>query len=187
MLQSSGRIASECSVVCDSTVLPHPAHDIHPIIGLYWGTPSPPRSPLSHGDVRAIAKWKFLCYEQSALRADSERTSALSSGASALRGRCIRAAFASLPLVIDHPVGRVPEAPQPPLAPTARTDHGVPTRALYVPLSRGQPGNDRDGALDHTLHLGHGLVHQDLALRNRLGGLHPVRPDALEAFGPRVW
>jgi hypothetical protein len=26
---------------------------------------------LSHGDVRAIRKWKFLCYELSALWADS--------------------------------------------------------------------------------------------------------------------
>src|SRR5256885_6087020 len=24
----------------------------------------PPRSPLHHGDVRAIAKWKILCYEE---------------------------------------------------------------------------------------------------------------------------
>jgi two-component system cell cycle sensor histidine kinase/response regulator CckA len=34
LLQSSGRIASGCWVVCDSTVLPHPAHHIHPLIGL---------------------------------------------------------------------------------------------------------------------------------------------------------
>jgi len=26
--------------------------------------PPPPTSPLYHGDVRAIAKWEFLCYEQ---------------------------------------------------------------------------------------------------------------------------
>src|SRR5882724_4888599 len=25
----------------------------------------PPRSPLHHGDVRAIAKWKILCYQES--------------------------------------------------------------------------------------------------------------------------
>src|SRR5215475_6875038 len=25
----------------------------------------PPRSPLRHGDVRAIAKWKILCYQES--------------------------------------------------------------------------------------------------------------------------
>src|SRR5438132_13404587 len=25
----------------------------------------PPRSPLRHGDVRAIAKWKILCYQDS--------------------------------------------------------------------------------------------------------------------------
>jgi hypothetical protein len=30
-----------------------------PIISLSW-RPSPPRSPLRHGDFRAIAKWKFL-------------------------------------------------------------------------------------------------------------------------------
>ena len=38
LLQSSCRIASECGVVCDSAVLPHPAHHIHPVIGLDWET-----------------------------------------------------------------------------------------------------------------------------------------------------
>src|SRR5712691_12609938 len=40
----------------------------------------PPTWPLSHGDLRAIAKWKFLDDAHSALRADSS-TSARLSGA----------------------------------------------------------------------------------------------------------
>src|SRR5438132_4667672 len=28
----------------------------------------PPRSPLHHGDVRAIAKWKILCYQENQVR-----------------------------------------------------------------------------------------------------------------------
>src|SRR5262245_29018458 len=48
------------------------------VIGLFYHIPSmtstpsavltrilpPPRSPLRHGDVRAIAKWKILCYQE---------------------------------------------------------------------------------------------------------------------------
>src|SRR2546427_10419940 len=97
----------------------------------------------------------------SALRADSG-TSAPSSGTGLLRGGGIRAAFDHLSLVIDHPIGRMPDAPHPHLTPTVRTDQGVPTRALLIPLPVGQPGNDLDGAFDHALHLGQGLVNENL-------------------------
>src|SRR3989449_2896332 len=90
------------------------------------------------------------------------RTATLSSGAGSLRGWFIRAAFDHLHLVIDHPVDRMPDAPHPHLTPTVRTDQGVPTRALLIPLPVGQPGDDLHRALDHPLHLGHGLVNQDL-------------------------
>jgi hypothetical protein len=33
-----GRLASECWVVCDSAVLPHLTHHIHPVIGLFRAT-----------------------------------------------------------------------------------------------------------------------------------------------------
>src|SRR6266851_1603531 len=62
------------------------------------------------------------------------RTSALSSGASSLRGGCIRATFDDLPLVINHPIGRVPDAPHPHRTLTVRTDERVPPRARLVPL-----------------------------------------------------
>src|SRR5215467_3574526 len=55
------------------------------VIGLFYHIPSmtstpsavltwilpPPRSPLRHGDVRAIAKWKILCYRDN--RPETER------------------------------------------------------------------------------------------------------------------
>src|SRR5215510_13670679 len=64
-------------------------------------------------------------------------TSTLSSGASPLRGGGIRAAFDPLCLVIDHPIRWVPDAPHPHLTPTVRTDQGVPSRTLLVPLPIG--------------------------------------------------
>src|SRR5215472_10235235 len=87
---------------------------------------------------------------------------------------------------MDHPIGWVPDAPYPHLMPPMWTDEWIPPRALLVPLPVGQPGDDLDGALDHALHLGQGVVNRDLDLRKRLGRLHPVIPDALEAFGQRV-
>src|SRR5712692_5199307 len=95
-------------------------------------------------------------FGHSALRADSS-TPALSSGTGSLRGGCIRAAFDHLHLVVDHPIGRVPDAPHPHLTPTVRTDQRVPTRALLVPLPVGQPGDDLHRSLDHALYLGQGF------------------------------
>src|SRR6266542_853695 len=65
---------------------------------------------------------------------------------------------------IDHPIGRVPDAPYPHLCPAVRTPQGISTRALLVALPVGQPGDDLDGALNHPLHLGHGLANEDLDL-----------------------
>src|SRR5438132_8262348 len=48
---------------------------------------------------------------------------------------------------IDHPIGRVPDAPHRHLTPTLRTDQWITTRALLVALAVGQPGNDLDGSL----------------------------------------
>src|SRR5438552_16649381 len=42
---------------------------------------------------------------------------------------------------IDHPIGRVPDAPHRHLTPTLRTDQWITTRALLVALAVGQPGN----------------------------------------------
>src|SRR6266511_234382 len=54
---------------------------------------------------------------------------------------------------IDHPVGRVPDAPQSHGALAVRTDQGISTRTLLVPLAVGQPGDDLHRALHHALHL----------------------------------
>src|SRR6266536_6565491 len=83
---------------------------------------------------------------------------------------------------IDHPVGWVPDAPQSHFTSTMRTDQGVPTRAPLVSLPVGQPGDDLDGALNHPLHLGQGRLNDPFYLGIRLGRLHPIIPDALEAF-----
>src|SRR5207245_1074183 len=89
-------------------------------------------------------------------------------------------------LVINHPVGWMPDTPQPHLTPTVRTDPTVPSRALLVPLPVGQAGNDLHRALDHPLHLGQGRLNRRLHLGKRLRRLHPVIPDALEALRHRV-
>src|SRR2546425_7101184 len=41
---------------------------------------------------------------------------------------------------IDHPIGRMPDAPQPHLTPTMLTDQGIATCALLITLLVGQPG-----------------------------------------------
>jgi len=51
-------------------------------------------------------------------------------------------AFDHFRLVINHPIGWMPDTPQPHLTLTVRTDQRVPSRALLVPLPVGQAGND---------------------------------------------
>ena len=80
----------------------------------------------------------------------------------------------------------MPDAPHPHLTPTVRTDERIPPGALLVPLPVGQPGDALDGALDHAFHLGQSGLHHALPLGKRLGGLHPIKPHALEPFGHRV-
>src|SRR5262249_20809933 len=113
-------------------------------------------------------------------------TSTLVSGAGSLRGWGIRAAFDHLHLVVDHPVGRMPDAPQPHLTPTVRTDQRISTRALLVPLPVGHPGDDLHRALDYPLHLRQRHLNRHLHLGKRLGRLYPVIADTLEAFGHRM-
>ena len=63
-----------------------------------------------------------------------------------------------------------------------RTAQGVAPRALLVPLAVGQRGDDLDRALDDTLHLGQGRLNHALERGKRLGRLHTVIADPLEAF-----
>src|SRR2546422_2094692 len=87
---------------------------------------------------------------------------------------------------IDHPIGRVPDAPYPHLTLTVRTDQWISTCALLIPLPVSQPSDELHGALDDAFHLGQGGLHHALHLGKRLRGLHPGIPDALEPFGHRV-
>src|SRR5215470_12670462 len=114
------------------------------------------------------------------------RTSALSSGTGSLRACSVRAPFDHLPLIVDHPIGRMPDAPHLHLTLTVGTPEGIAPRALLVPLSVGQPGDDLHRALDHALDLGQGRANDHLDLGKRLGGLHPVIPNTLEPFGHGV-
>src|SRR5712691_10305389 len=87
---------------------------------------------------------------------------------------------------IDDPIGRVPDTPDPHLTLTVRTDARVSTRVLRIPLPVSQPCDNLHGALDDAFHFSQGSLNHALHLGKRLGGLYPVIPDALEAFGHRV-
>jgi hypothetical protein len=49
-----------CWGVCDSAFLPHLTQPRPPLPSALTGAQSSPASPLSRGDLRAIAKWKSL-------------------------------------------------------------------------------------------------------------------------------
>src|SRR6266852_9408503 len=92
---------------------------------------------------------------QNALRADLGNVSR-SSRTSSLRSGGVGAAFDHLALVIDHPIGRMPETPDLHLFPTVRTPERIAPCTLRIPLPVGQPGDDLHRALDHALDLGQG-------------------------------
>src|SRR2546428_11485005 len=107
------------------------------------------------------------------------------------RGTCIpRGLSTFLPCActahIDHPVGRVPDAPHVHRALTVGTPQGIAPRALLVPLPVGQPSDELHRTLDDPLHLGQGGLNRPLHLGKRLGRLLPVIADALDPFGHRV-
>src|SRR5439155_24331972 len=87
------------------------------------GSPAPP-----HSKSKAVT-----CRAHSALRADSS-TLTPGSGAGPWRACGVRAPFDHFPLVIDHPIGRVPDAPHLHLCTTVGTAEGIAPRALLVPL-----------------------------------------------------
>src|SRR5207247_4939020 len=87
---------------------------------------------------------------------------------------------------MDHPIGWVPDAPYPHLMPTVWTDEWIPPRALLIPLPGRQSRDDLDRALDHPLDLRQGCSNHHLHLGKRLGRLHPIIADTLEALGHRV-
>jgi hypothetical protein len=87
---------------------------------------------------------------------------------------------------MDHAIGWVPDTPHPHVTVTVRTAQGVAPAALLIPLPIGQKSDDLHCPLDDALNLRQGLLNEALELGKRLGGLHPVVPDALEAFGKHM-
>ena len=85
-------------------------------------------------------------------------------------------------LVMDDPIGRVPDAPDPHVAVTVWTAQGVAPDAALVALAVGQRCNDLERALDDVLHLCQGLVKHVLDGGKRLGGLRAVIPDPLKTL-----
>src|SRR5712692_1655061 len=89
-------------------------------------------------------------------------------------------------LIMDHPIGRVPDTPHLHSAVTVRTAQGVSPAAPLIPLTIGQGSDDLNRPLDEALDLGQGLLNEAPQLGKRLGRLHPVIPHPLEAFGKHV-
>jgi hypothetical protein len=67
---------------------------------------------------------------------------------------------------MDHPIGRMPDAPYPHVTLTVRTDQGIPTGTLVVALAVGHRCDDCDRVLDEAL---------DLESREMLGETVKVR------------
>jgi hypothetical protein len=87
---------------------------------------------------------------------------------------------------MDEAIGRMPDAPHAHLPLTVRTAQGVSPAALLIALAVGPGGNDLDRPPDDARDPGQGIMNHALDLRKRLGGLHPVIPDALEALRKHV-
>ena len=84
---------------------------------------------------------------------------------------------------MDHPVGRMPYPPYAHLAVTVRTAQRVTPRALLISLAVGQRGDNLDGLLNEALDFRQGGLNRALQLGKRLGRLHAVIANPLEAFG----
>ena len=83
---------------------------------------------------------------------------------------------------MDDPIGWVPDPPHLHVMVTVRTAQGVAPGALLIALAVGQRSDDFDRTLDETSDLGQGLLNQMLDRGKRLGGLHPVIANPLEAL-----
>jgi hypothetical protein len=83
---------------------------------------------------------------------------------------------------MDHTISRMPNTPYLHVAVTVRTAQRVPTRALLIPLTVGERGDNLDRALDDALDLRQGLLNEALQPGKRLGRLHSVVAYSLEAF-----
>src|SRR5882672_7555184 len=86
-------------------------------------------------------------------------TSDLSSRTSPVHTCVVGAPFDHLPLVVDHPISRVPDAPHRHLALTVGTPEGTAPQALRIALPVGETGDDLDRSFDHALHLRQGHLN----------------------------
>src|SRR5438309_11282007 len=91
--------------------------------------------------------------------------------------------FNSLKLIVDDPIFGVPYLPDPHLRLAVRTAQRVAPRALLIPLAVGQRGDNLDGLLNEALDFRQGGLNHALQLGKRLGRLHAIIANPLEAFG----
>ena len=83
---------------------------------------------------------------------------------------------------MDHTIDRVPYPPESHLTVTVRTAQGVAPGALLIALAVGQRGDNLDRFLNDTLYFRQGGLNHALQLGKRLGRLHAVIANPLEAF-----
>ena len=77
----------------------------------------------------------------------------------------------------------MPYLPDPHLRLAVRTAQRVAPRALLIPLAVGQRGDNLDGLLNEALDFRQGGLNHALQLGKRLGRLHAIIANPLEAFG----
>ena len=83
---------------------------------------------------------------------------------------------------MDDTIVRMPDPPHTHLTLAVRTAQGVAPSALLIALAVGQRSDDFDRPLDDTSDLGQGLLNQVLDCGKRLGRLHPIIANPLEAL-----
>jgi hypothetical protein len=83
---------------------------------------------------------------------------------------------------MDDTIDRVPDAPHVHSTLTVGTPQGVTPRALLIPLAVGQRGDNLDRFLNEVLDFRQGGLNHALQLGERLGRLHAVIANPLEAF-----
>src|SRR5213594_356356 len=110
-------------------------------------------------------------------------SSRASGGSGAWRLRRIFPPFNGLELIVDDPIFGVPYLPDPHLRLAVRTAQRVAPRALLIPLAVGQRGDNLDGLLNEALDFRQGGLNHALQLGKRLGRLHAIIANPLEAFG----
>src|SRR5262245_24899347 len=103
-------------------------------------------------------------------------------GSGSWRLRRIFPPFNGLELIVDDPIFGVPYLPDLHLRMAVRTAQRVAPRALLIPLTVGQGGDNPDRPFDKALHFRQGGLNHALQLGKRLGRLHAVIADPLEAF-----